>query len=190
LRHADLMALFGENIGNADAPGGRHPASFLSPLQAGSIASAQIGGHPVDKQPRQIGGCEHLATMGQIVPRSKDKLTHEARGGVSYFLSMSTVLTPSEFDQLFIARTKALRLTKFQKSEEMAIALGIPPERYRKYESRTPMPHDLIERFAIITGVSVEFLITGRRVRGKGPYPDVPGPQDKAQLRAQQKEGS
>jgi hypothetical protein len=33
-----------------------------------------------------------------------------------------------------------------------------------------------MEQFALITGVSVEFLLTGRRVAGKGPYPDVPGP--------------
>jgi transcriptional regulator with XRE-family HTH domain len=71
---------------------------------------------------------------------------------------------------------KALRQLKGVTSGQMAILLGVPAERYRKYESRTPMPHALIEQFALITGVAVEFLVTGRRVAGKGPYPDVPGP--------------
>lgn len=85
-------------------------------------------------------------------------------------------MTPAQFEELFIQRVKALRQAKGWTSAEMATALGVPHDRYRKYESRTPLPHDLIERFALVTGVSVEFLITGRKVRGKGPYPDVPGP--------------
>lgn len=96
---------------------------------------------------------------------------------------MSGVLTPAEFDELFVARTRALRELKGWTALEMATALGIPADRYRKYETRTPMPHDLLDRFAMITGVSVEFLITGRRVKGKGPYPDVPGPQDRERMR-------
>lgn len=89
---------------------------------------------------------------------------------------MTTPVTPQEFDALYIARTKALRQHKGLTSGQMATLLGVPAERYRKYESRTPMPHALIEQFAHITGVSVEFLVTGRRVSGRGPYPDVPGP--------------
>ena len=92
---------------------------------------------------------------------------------------MRKLMSPAEFEALYIARTKALRESKGWTAAEMALALGIPAERYRKYESRTPLPHDLMERFALITGVPVEFLITGRRVAGKGPYPDgIPGPQD------------
>ena len=80
---------------------------------------------------------------------------------------------------MYIARTKALRESKGWTSIQMAAALDIPHERYRKYESRTPLPHALMERFALITGVSVEYLITGRKVVGKGPYPDnIPGPAD------------
>ena len=97
---------------------------------------------------------------------------------------MSTPITPQEFDALYIARVKALRQLKGLTSGQMATLLGVPAERYRKYESRTPMPHALIEQFSLITGVSVEFLVTGRRVAGKGNYPDVPGPHMIDQWRA------
>ena len=89
---------------------------------------------------------------------------------------MTMPITPREFDALYIARVKALRQLKGLTAGQMATLLGVPAERYRKYESRTPMPHAFIEQFALITGVSVEFLVTGRRAAGKGPYPDVPGP--------------
>jgi transcriptional regulator with XRE-family HTH domain len=89
---------------------------------------------------------------------------------------MTTPITPEEFDALYIARVKALRQLRGMTAGQMSTLLGVPAERYRKYETRTPMPHALMEHFALITGVSVEFLLTGRRVAGKGPYPDVPGP--------------
>jgi hypothetical protein len=44
----------------------------------------------------------------------------------------------------------------------MATALGVPAERYRKYEYRSPLPHYLIERFALIVGRDIEFILTGK----------------------------
>lgn len=99
---------------------------------------------------------------------------------------MPDPITPEEFDALYIARVKALRQLRGMTAGQMSTLLGVPAERYRKYESRTPMPHALMEQFALITGVSVEFLLTGRRVAGKGPYPDVPGPHMIEQWRADQ----
>lgn len=99
---------------------------------------------------------------------------------------MTSSITPDEFDALYIARVKALRQLRGMTAGQMSSLLGVPAERYRKYESRTPMPHVLMEQFALITGVSVEFLLTGRRVAGKGPYPDVPGPHMIEKWRADQ----
>jgi transcriptional regulator with XRE-family HTH domain len=45
---------------------------------------------------------------------------------------------------------------------QMALALGIPAERYRKYETRSPLPLYLVERFALITGRDVVYLVTGK----------------------------
>lgn len=44
----------------------------------------------------------------------------------------------------------------------MATALGVPAERYRKYEYRTPLPHYLVERFALIVGREIEYVLTGK----------------------------
>lgn len=124
--------------------------------------------------------------IGHIVQHIKYVLSVCHRGRAWYDLSMITPITPEEFDALYIARVKALRQLRGMTAGQMAILLGVPAERYRKYESRTPMPHVLMEQFALITGVSVEFLLTGRRVAGKGPYPDVPGPHMIEKWRADQ----
>lgn len=47
----------------------------------------------------------------------------------------------------------------------MATALGVPPERYRKYEYRSPLPHYLLERFALIVGREIEYVLTGKTSR-------------------------
>ena len=44
----------------------------------------------------------------------------------------------------------------------MATALGVPAERYRKWEYRSAMPHYLIERFALIVGRDIEYVLTGK----------------------------
>lgn len=110
--------------------------------------------------------------IGQIVQPVKDNLPHATTGVGWHNLSMKEpkyrrAMTPSEFEAEFVARTQALRKTKFNSAKEMALALGIPQERYAKYETRTPMPHALIEPFALIVGVPVAYLITGRKVDNK-----------------------
>lgn len=99
-------------------------------------------------------------------------------------------MTPAEFEAMLIDRTKALRESRGMTSADMATALDIPVDRYRKYESRTPIPHAMIERFALIVGVSPEFVLTGRRITGKGPYPDVPGPHVLEEWRAARADSS
>jgi transcriptional regulator with XRE-family HTH domain len=66
------------------------------------------------------------------------------------------------FNEALRVRLKALRDGKGWTAEEMADALGIPPERYRKYESRSPVPQYLIPRIALIMDKSIEFVLTGK----------------------------
>ena len=66
------------------------------------------------------------------------------------------------FNLEYIARVKALREELGWTSNQMAIALGVPHDRYRKYESRSPMPVYLIESFTNLTRVDIHYLITGR----------------------------
>jgi transcriptional regulator with XRE-family HTH domain len=60
------------------------------------------------------------------------------------------------------ARLQLLRKAMGKSQPEMAEALGVPLDRYRKYETRTPLPGYLIEPLAELTGYSVHFIVTGR----------------------------
>lgn len=74
----------------------------------------------------------------------------------------------SDFECAFLARTYAARKLKYDTQEEMAPALqdGMKQDTYKQYESRGPLPYELVDRFLKLTGVTYEWLFTGR---GIGP---------------------
>lgn len=61
----------------------------------------------------------------------------------------------------FCARTRAARMALGWTQKQMAEALGVEQDAYRKYETRSPLPHHLIEPFCEIVGLPVVFLVTG-----------------------------
>lgn len=67
-----------------------------------------------------------------------------------------------QFNERLCARVHRLRNERGWTAEQMATALGIPAERYRKYEYRSPLPHYLIEQFAVIVGRDIEYILTGK----------------------------
>jgi transcriptional regulator with XRE-family HTH domain len=69
------------------------------------------------------------------------------------------------FNEQLCARVHRLRNERGMTAQEMATVLGVPADRYRKYEYRSPLPHYLLEKFALIVGRDVEFLLTGRTNR-------------------------
>lgn len=46
--------------------------------------------------------------------------------------------------------------------QDMATALRIPFHTYKQYENRSPLPHMHLERFCLLTGVSLWYLVTGQ----------------------------
>ncbi len=72
------------------------------------------------------------------------------------------------FNKALLDRVRGIRAAKGWSAEEMAMALGIPAERYRKYEKRSPIPHYLIPRLALISGRSAEWILTGKETRASG----------------------
>lgn len=70
-----------------------------------------------------------------------------------------------EFENSFCARVKELRIAKGWTAEQMANVLGIPADRYRKYESRSPLPQYLIPRFALVVDRPAEYVLTGKPSR-------------------------
>lgn len=70
--------------------------------------------------------------------------------------------TERAFNEAYRARIRAIREELDWTADNMAKALGVPADRYRKYESRSNMPHYLIERFALITRKDINYVLTGR----------------------------
>lgn len=67
------------------------------------------------------------------------------------------------FNETLVQRTHDLRKGRGWTAEQMATALGVPVERYRKYEKRSPLPAYLMERFCLIVDCDLDYLLTGRR---------------------------
>lgn len=79
-----------------------------------------------------------------------------------YALAMPINNEEALFNEALCARTHELRNERGWTAAQMATALGVPPDRYRKYEYRSPMPAYLMERFALIVGCDLDYLLTGK----------------------------
>lgn len=77
--------------------------------------------------------------------------------------------TPRQYRISFIARVKAVREAmppvdgkdKFTQ-EDMAMLLGIDQGKYKQYEKRSLMPHDLLVEFCKLTEQHPWFMLTGQ----------------------------
>lgn len=173
--------LLRQMLRDSDDPSRRNSPPMLTPLETCRTSDTEFRRSIINDLPgERVSHSPQKWTNGPLSQAefSKDNMSNDFLVGRRHKVSMisRTLLTPAEFEAMLIDRTKALREHRGMTSAEMATALDVPVDRYRKYESRTPLPHAMIERFAIIVGVSPEFVLTGRRIAGKGPYPDVPGP--------------
>lgn len=101
--------------------------------------------------------------IGQIVQHVKDNVSNDFMGHDWHNCPMPVWGREQEFNESYVARVKRLREERGWTSEQMATALGIPAERYRKYEYRTPLPHYLVEQFAQIVERDISYILTGRR---------------------------
>lgn len=76
-------------------------------------------------------------------------------------------LTPTAYEEAFRRRVRNARALRTDEPKEMARLLGVREDTYYRYETRTMLPHYMIERFCQLTGVTVDWLI-------KGPQPGQP----------------
>lgn len=73
--------------------------------------------------------------------------------------------TPAIYKQEFCARTKRFRLRAGYKNRtEFAGLLGVSPENYAKYETRTPLPHHLVADFCAVTNTHPWELFSERPI--------------------------
>jgi len=68
-----------------------------------------------------------------------------------------------DFNSSFVRRVKEARETMGWTQAFMADSLGIPFERYKKYEQRSLLPHYLVAKFCELTGCDIYYLMTGER---------------------------
>ncbi len=78
-------------------------------------------------------------------------------------LRMATNNEEAAFNDAFCARIQRLRQDRGWTQEQMAIALNVPVDRYRKYEVRSPLPAYLIERFATVVDREISYIVTGKQ---------------------------
>lgn len=97
--------------------------------------------------------------IGQIVPACQPIMSQDDWTRRNY---PRIVNEEARFNDALCARVHRLRNERGWTAAQMATALGVPPDRYRKYEYRSPIPHYLIERFALIVGRDVDYVLTGK----------------------------
>jgi len=68
----------------------------------------------------------------------------------------------SKYQEDFCARLQEIRKDAGFSQSAFAEALGLPRDTYAKYETRSLLPHDLIDDVAQLTGRSIDFVLTGR----------------------------
>lgn len=75
---------------------------------------------------------------------------------------MTLWLDETLFNDQICARIRQLRIDKDWTQAQMAAAIGVPVERYKKYETRSPLPAYLIPRFAMIVDRPMSYVLTGK----------------------------
>jgi len=66
------------------------------------------------------------------------------------------------FNNDYCGRVKRFRDETGMTAAQMAEVLGVPADRYRKYETRSPLPPYLVGKFCIVVGCDLEHLLLGK----------------------------
>lgn len=126
--------------------------------------------------------------IGQIVHSCQDTVSQDGWTGRPYPPRMVIDNKEALFNDKLCARVHRLRNERGVTAAEMAKMLDVPAERYRKYEYRSPLPHYLIERFCLIVGRDIEYVLTGnmnrRAVLAEVPKAAQPGNAESRRKRA------
>lgn len=71
------------------------------------------------------------------------------------------------------ARIQKIRKQRDYTQKTMAEAMDVLESRYSKWENRSPMPPYRIVQFALIHGISVEYILTGNLSARRGASPPL-----------------
>lgn len=128
-----------------------------SPFTDGFRPEPKLGTSPFDEFP-----LNHTADIGQFVRHVKRRPTCPVQIRTDCPTKPAMQTAASTLRREICRRTRELREARGLTQAQVAANLGIGEEAYRKYESRSPMPHVLLERFAILVGSEVSYIITGK----------------------------
>lgn len=96
-------------------------------------------------------------------------ITGQLTGDVHHFTlsSVTKPYTPTTYRNAFVQRVRAARTLAEKTPLEMAQLLDVPKDTYHRYETRTLLPHHLLETFCKLTGQDLTWLITGKHRRSE-----------------------
>lgn len=64
-----------------------------------------------------------------------------------------------------VSRVRDTRIASGYTQETMADTLGVEKAAYSKYESRSPLPVDLLYTFCELCGVTAEYILAGKQAK-------------------------
>lgn len=130
-----------------------------------SAAQASLVGQSSITASNDVGS-DMDASLGQLVLNIKPKVSYDCGRPRELLCPMAEKLSKTAFQTDFKRRTKAARVARNLTQDGIAELLDIPQDQYKQYETRGLLPHDLIPRFLLATGVEWAWLYTGH---GRGP---------------------
>jgi DNA-binding XRE family transcriptional regulator len=151
----------------------------LVPLADTGSIEAKVGCHFGDRGPKsenRVEGSEtwraKLLHVGLI---ERDNLSRQSRTtrpvtrsvGPGKLLHMGKATTPTKFKTEFCQRLKAARIMAGLEQADFAKALGLLPNTYNKYETRSLLPHYLIPLACELLEIDPKYLYYGEKVLRK-----------------------
>lgn len=147
----------------------------LLTLPQGPHVDRGVLGHGSDRWPagKNVRDGLHIGLIPLDYTSSKVKLKLPVtiKVGRRTICPMSRVNTPTQFKKGFCQRLAAARTMAGLEQADIAKALGITPNTYSKYESRTLMPHHLIPVACEILEIEMPYLygaVTRRSRKASG----------------------
>jgi hypothetical protein len=131
-----------------------------------SPANSSLVGHQSMMSLKDVGRSAMPELLGQAVLKIKAKMSRDEPILLADYAALMDRMTETEEKAHFIGRTVAARRARYETQKEICALLEVDQGTYKQYETRTPLPHRLIPKFCIATGVSMEWLLSGE---GKGP---------------------
>jgi len=111
---------------------------------------------------RKSFGFDMSESLGHFVPNDKNRVSRDCALRREDTAAMSKNPPKSTYKLEFIERVKAARTARGYTQQQISELLGIDQGKYKQYESRSYLPHDLMPRFCIACSVDPAWLITGK----------------------------